>query len=215
MASSSLPARLWSRVFAAGYDKAMEKTESHGNAERRARLLAQARGTVVELGAGTGLNLPHYPADVELVLTEPEEPMARRLEDRLRSLGRSGRVLRAPAEALPLADASADTVVCTLVLCTVDDLGAALTEIRRVLRPEGTLVFLEHVAARQGSGLRRAQDVIHRPWHAFAAGCHDNRETEAAIRAAGFDIEEIEHGRLEAAAPPIRPLIAGRARLAA
>lgn len=193
------------------YDRAMARTESHGNASRRAALLARASGDVVELGAGTGLNLPFYPDDVSLVLTEPEEPMARRLEERLASLGRSGRVVRAGAESLPLEDASVDTVVSTLVLCTVDDLDAALASVRRVLRPGGTLLFLEHVAAPAGSGLRRVQDVVHGPWHAFAAGCHDNRDTEAAIRRAGFEVEEISHMELEAAAPPIRPLIVGRA----
>jgi SAM-dependent methyltransferase len=208
--------QLWGRVFAAGYDRALERTESQGNAARRAALLAHARGVVVELGAGTGLNLQHYPEDVaDLVLTEPEEPMARRLEARLASLGRPGRVLRAGAEELPLEDGSADTIVSTLVLCTVDDLDAALASVRRVLRPGGTLLFLEHVAAPAGSGLRRVQDVVHGPWHALAAGCHDNRDTEAALRRAGFAIDEISYGRLEAAAPPIRPLIVGRATPAA
>jgi ubiquinone/menaquinone biosynthesis C-methylase UbiE len=208
---ASLTSRLWARVFAATYDRALDRTERRGNVARRAALLADAYGVVVELGAGTGLNLPHYPAGADLILTEPEEPMARRLEARLRSLGRSGQVLRAPAEALPLADASADTVVSTLVLCTVDDLDAALAETRRVLRPDGQLLFLEHVAAPDGSRLRRVQDLVHGPWHALAAGCHDNRDTEAALVRAGFAIEEISHERLEAAPPPVLPLIVGRA----
>lgn len=208
----ALTARLWGKLFAALYDRALERTETHGNAARRAGLLADARGTVVELGAGTGLNLAHYPTDVELILTEPEEPMARRLEERLASTGRTGEVLRAPAEALPLPDASADTVVSTLVLCTVDDLDAALAEIRRVLRPDGRLLFIEHVAAPRGTRLRRVQEVVHGPWHAIAAGCNDNRETEAAIRRAGFEIEWLQRGTLEAAAAPVRPLISGRAR---
>ena len=192
------------------YDRALEQTEAHGNAARRASVLADARGTVVELGAGTGLNLAHYPADVELILTEPEEPMARRLEERL-GAGRRGRVLRAPAEALPLDDDSADSVVSTLVLCTVDDLNASLAEIRRVLRPGGRLLFIEHVAAPRGSRLRRVQELVHRPWHALACGCHDNRETEAALARAGFEVEGLQRGRLEAAAPPMRPLIFGSA----
>lgn len=211
----SLPARLWGRAFAAIYDRALEQTEAHGNAARRTSVLADARGTVVELGAGTGLNLAHYPADVELILTEPEEPMARRLEERLAAVGRPGRVLRAPAEALPVPDASADTVVSTLVLCTVDDLDASLAEIRRVLRPDGRLLFIEHVAAPRGSRLRRVQEVVHGPWHAIACGCHDNRETEAALLRAGFEVEGLQRGRLEAAAPPMRPLIFGSAGVGA
>lgn len=210
----SLLARLWGRGFAAIYDRALQRTEAHGNAERRARLLAGARGTVIELGAGTGLNLAHYPADVELTLTEPEEPMARRLEQRLSALGRTGRVLRAPAEALPLDDDSADTVVCTLVLCTVNDLDASLAEIGRVLRPGGRLLFIEHVAAPPDSRQRRLQDLVHGPWHAIAAGCHTNRDTESAIRDAGFALDELHRGELEGAAAPMRPLIFGSASVA-
>ena len=129
----------------------MRATENGGNAARRAAVLAHARGTVVELGAGTGLNLPHYPPDVELVLTEPEPPMSRRLLERLAQSGRQARVLQAPADRVPLPDGSVDTVVCTLVLCTVPDLDATLTEIRRLLRPDGRLLFIEHVAAEPGS----------------------------------------------------------------
>ena len=117
----------WGRCFAAIYEPLMQATENGGNAERRAAVLAHARGTVVELGAGTGLNLPHYPPDVELVLTEPEPPMARRLLERLQQSGRQARVLQAPAERIPLPDGCADTVVSTLVLCTVPDLDATLS----------------------------------------------------------------------------------------
>ena len=146
--------RAWGRCFAAIYEPLMQATEQGGNAERRAAVLALARGTVVELGAGTGLNLPHYPADVELVLTEPEPPMARRLLERLGQSGRQARVLQAPAERIPLPDGSVDTVVCTLVLCTVHDLDATLIEIRRLLRPDGRLLFIEHVAAQPSTRLR-------------------------------------------------------------
>ena len=192
----------------------MQATENGGNAERRAAVLARAHGTVVEIGAGTGLNLPHYPTDVELVLTEPEQPMARRLLERLQQSGRQARVLQAPAEQIPLPDDSADTVVSTLVLCTVPDLDATLSEIRRLLRPDGQLLFIEHVAAEPGTRLRRWQDRLERPWRRLAHGCHTNRDTEAALRNAGFALQETHHGRLEAELL-LRPLTWGTAGLAA
>ena len=115
---------------------------------RRSALLGDARGRVVEIGAGTGLNIAHYPDGIaELVLTEPDAAMRRRLARRLQRHGRVARIVDAPAERLPLADASVDTVVSTLVLCTVDDPERALREIARVLRPDGQLLFIEHVRA--------------------------------------------------------------------
>jgi SAM-dependent methyltransferase len=206
--------RAWGRCFAAIYEPLMQATEDGGNAERRAAVLARARGTVVELGAGTGLNLPHYPTDVDLVLTEPEQPMARRLLERLQQSGRQARVLHAPAERIPLPDASADTIVCTLVLCTVHDLDATLTESRRLLRRDGRLLFIEHVAAEPGTRLRRWQDRLERPWRRLAHGCHTNRDTEQALRDAGFALETIHHGQMEAELL-LRPLTWGTAKLAA
>jgi SAM-dependent methyltransferase len=204
----------WGRCFAAIYEPLMQATENGGNAARRAAVLARARGTVVELGAGTGLNLPHYPPDVELVLTEPEPPMARRLLERLQQSGRQARVLQAPADRIPLPDGSVDTVVCTLVLCTVHDLDATLTEIRRLLKPDGWLLFIEHVAAEPGTRLRHWQDRFERPWRRIAHGCHTNRDTEDALRNAGFALEEIHHGQMESELL-LRPLTWGTANLAA
>ena len=204
----------WGRCFAAIYEPLMQATEKGGNAERRAALLERARGTVVELGAGTGLNVPHYPTDVELVLTEPEQPMASRLRERLQQSGQQARVLQAPAERIPLPDGCADTVVSTLVLCTVHDLDATLTEIRRLLRPGGQLLFIEHVAAEPGTRLRRWQDRLERPWRRVAHGCHTNRDTEQALRDAGFALEKIERGQMEAELL-LRPLTWGTAKVAA
>jgi ubiquinone/menaquinone biosynthesis C-methylase UbiE len=201
----------WERAFAAFYDALLKSTEEAGNAARRNQVLARASGTVIELGAGTGFNLGHYPPDVELILCEPAEPMARRLEDRLTEQGRSGDVVRAPAESLPVEDDVADTVVSTLVLCTVDNPDEALREARRVLKPGGRLLFIEHVAAPEGSLTRRAQRLLHRPWRAFACGCHNHRETEASIRGAGFEIDVLENGELEKSPPIVRPLIWGTA----
>jgi len=130
------------------YDPSLALGERRGMAARRRALLAQARGRVLELGAGTGLNLAHYPADVAtLVVSEPDAAMRARLARRVERAGRHARVVEASAEALPFADATFDTVVSTMVLCTVQDVGAALAEIRRVLAPGGRLLLIEHVRA--------------------------------------------------------------------
>ena len=151
---------LWGRIFAAGYDRIMAGTEKAGLSERRERLLAPVSGRVLEIGGGTGANLPFYGAGVqELVITEPEEPMARRLERKLPDYSRPVRVVRAPAEQLPFEDESFDFVVATLVLCTVDDPARALGEARRVLKPGGRLLFLEHVRS-DDAKLARWQDRL-------------------------------------------------------
>jgi SAM-dependent methyltransferase len=166
---------------------------------------------VLEIGAGTGLNLAHYPDPLdELLLSEPVDPMARRLESRLRRSGVCGRVLRAGAEALPVATGSVDTVVSTLVLCTVPDPAAALEEIRRVLRPDGRLLFCEHVRS-DASRLSRRQERLARPWEAFADGCRCNQETLALIERS-LRIERLERQEWRGMPGLVRPLIVGEAR---
>jgi SAM-dependent methyltransferase len=181
-------------------------------AQRRRRLLAQARGDVLELGAGSGLNLPLYPPrGIErLVVTEPEPNMANRLERRAASLSRAVEVVRAPVESLPFDDDSFDTVVATLVLCTVGDPERSIAEIRRVLRPDGAFLFVEHVRS-DDHRLARWQDRLHRPWLLFADGCNCNRRTVEALRAGGFDVSDLEHAAWRRMPPLVRPLVAGRA----
>src|SRR5207249_6677845 len=129
---------------------------------------------VLEIGAGTGANLSLYgPAVESLTLTEPERPMLRRLERRARDHASSATVLRAPAEDLPFEDGSFDTVVTTLVLCGVDDQPRALREARRVLRPGGRLLFLEHVRS-DDPGVARLQDRMNWLNHSIF-GCDCNR----------------------------------------
>ena len=177
-------------VFAWVFDKRSRLQERNGMAEHRRDLLAHARGTVVEIGAGTGLNLPHYPPAVtEVVATEPEPNMRRRLERAASEAPVPVRILDAPAERLPLPDASVDTVVSTGVLCSVHDPQAALAEARRVLRPTGRLLVHEHVRAPEGTRLERRQDRWERAWGWFAGGCHPNRDSMAAVAAAGFVVE--------------------------
>jgi ubiquinone/menaquinone biosynthesis C-methylase UbiE len=204
---------VWGRVFATFYDRMTAGTERAGLAERRRDLLANASGKVLEIGAGTGLNLPHYPPAVEVVFTEPEAPMARRLERKLAQANRRAAVTLAPAEALPFADDSFDTVVCTLVLCTVSDPAKALSEIARVLRPGGQLLFLEHVRA-DDPGLARWQDRLAPLWRRFGHGCNCNRPTPSLIEGSALSLEQIEQDELPKAPPIVRPLVVGRARAA-
>ncbi len=197
-------------VFAAMDDRLMAGTERAGLADRRAELVAGARGATLELGAGTGLNLRHYPAAVtDLVLAEPDRHMARRLRARLGEAGRPAEVVEAPAERLPFEDGRFDTVVVTLVLCTVQDPGQALEEIARVLKPGGRLLFLEHVRAPDGARLSRWQDRLERPWGWFGGGCHPNRDTVAALEASPLSVESADPGELPKAPPIVRPLVVG------
>jgi ubiquinone/menaquinone biosynthesis C-methylase UbiE len=203
----------WGRLFAASYDRCLRGAEEAGLGEKRHELLATATGRVLELGAGTGVNLDHYPPAVEeLVLVEPDPHMAKRLRARLATSSRQATVLEAPAERLPLADGEFDLVVATLVLCTVPDQAAALAELRRVMAPGGHLLLIEHV--RSGDpGIARWQDRLERPWRFLADGCHCNRDTAAGLAAAGFDTGDLESDRLPKSPPIVRPLIRGQVTL--
>jgi SAM-dependent methyltransferase len=180
-------------------------------AELRRSLVAQVRGAVLEVGAGTGLNLAHYPDGLDrLVLCEPNRHMAQRLARRVGRLGRDAQIVRAPAETLPFDDATFDTVVSTLVLCTVADPEASLDEIGRVLRPDGALLFLEHVRA-DGVRLARWQDRLHGPWSAFADGCSCNRRTLERLSGRGYAVSVWQRARWRRMPPIVRPLVAGQA----
>ncbi|WP_082962056.1 class I SAM-dependent methyltransferase [Mycobacterium sp. 852014-52144_SCH5372336] len=178
----------WLRIFALAYDPLLWLGEIAGMRRRRAALLADAYGRVVEIGAGTGLNVAHYPEAVtELVLTEPEPGMRRKLSRRVRQCDSATSIVDAPAERLPFDDASVDTVVSTLALCTVDEPERALREIARVLRPAGQLLFIEHVRA-SSRLLAACQDKLVEPWRHFAGGCRCNRDTVGRLRASGFTV---------------------------
>jgi ubiquinone/menaquinone biosynthesis C-methylase UbiE len=198
-------------IFAAIYDRALASLERDGLRDMRAELLADARGETLEVGAGTGHNLEHYPDAVSrLVLAEPDPHMAKRLRPHaLATRGQAVEVIEAPAEALPFEDASFDTVVSTLVLCTVSDPAKAVFELRRVLRDDGRLLLIEHVRGADGTRLTRWQDRLEQPWGWFAGGCHPNRATEAALAAGGFDLEGVSSHTLPRSALLIRPAIAG------
>jgi SAM-dependent methyltransferase len=203
---------LWARVSALIYDPFLHVGEAAGMRAARKSLLEQAAGRVIEVGAGTGLNFPHYPpAARELILVEPEPAMRRRLERRVRRSDRQAVIVDASAEGLPVADQSVDTVVSTLVLCTVEQPDWALAEIARVLRPGGQLLFIEHVRA-ESPALAWWQDRLVGPWLRFACGCRCNRATVELMRACGFEVEASK-GAWRAMPPIVRPLMSGRAQL--
>ena len=199
----------WAKGFAVLYDPFLWAGEVAGMRRRRRALLAAARGRVLEIGAGTGLNIPYYPRGLsELILAEPDAAMSRRL---VRRVAGTATVLAAPAEQLPLDDASVDTVVSTFVLCTVESAEAALSEIRRVLRPDGQLLLIEHVRSdvRWRAALQRR---LRRPWSSFARGCRCDQATPELLRACGFRAE-LDSARWRGMPAIVAPLVVGIARL--
>jgi ubiquinone/menaquinone biosynthesis C-methylase UbiE len=201
-----------SRLFAATYDRMIAKIERAGLHAHREALLASARGRVLEVGGGTGANLTLYgPAVESLTVTEPDPAMFRRLEKRIRAQAPLTTALRAPAEDLPFEDDSFDTVVSTLVLCTVGDQPRALRELRRVLRSDGTLLFIEHVQS-DDVRLARKQDRFNGLNRIVAQGCNCNRPTLRSLQAAGFEITTVEHTEMTKAPSFLRPLVVGDAR---
>ena len=213
MAAADIPRPRFARM----YLSASARAERRGATRHRQRLLDGARGTVVELGAGNGLTFSHYPAEVaEVIAIEPEPTLRAEAERAAAEAAVTVRVLPGVADELPLADASADAAVASLVLCSVPDQGAALAELRRVLRPRGELRFYEHVIARSQPKRLMLQIADHsRFWPTVAGGCHPARDTTAAIEAAGFEIEQIERfGFAAQRFEPSIPHILGRARRA-
>ena len=202
--------RLFLRCYAATYDLFIGPAERAGLRQQRRDLLAQATGATAEIGAGTGLNLPHYPpAITRLVLIEPDPYMARRLRRRGAGSGREVEIIAATASRLPLPDASFDTVVVTFVLCSVPDEQMALGEIARVLVPGGRLLFLEHVRSTD-PGIAAKQDKMPFPYP--LVGCHPNRDTLREIEASTLAVESVRSGELPRAPRIERPVIVGAAR---
>ena len=161
--------------------------------DERIQLLAHARGDVLELGMGTGLNLAHYGDVTSLSSVEPSAVMRAKAEERARALGKTVRFETAFAEKLPFADASFDTVVSTFVLCSVRDLDRAFQEIRRVLRPGGRFLALEHVRS-ESANVAAMQDFVVPVWKRLLGGCHPNRDIGPMPgRQAGLKVVSLEH----------------------
>jgi ubiquinone/menaquinone biosynthesis C-methylase UbiE len=179
-------------LFARGFDRTAWKIEDRGQRENRQRTLAGLSGRVIEVGAGNGLNFPLYPDTVdEVVAVEPEAFLRNRARDAAVNAPVKITVVDGTAQSLLAEDASFDAGVASLVLCSVFDQAQALRELRRVIRPGGELRFYEHVRAERPLAFRaqRAFDVA---WSRFAGGCHTSRDTLAAIRGAGWEVEQYE-----------------------
>jgi SAM-dependent methyltransferase len=203
-------------LFARVYERVSRHAEERGQAGHRQEALAGLRGGVIEVGAGNGLNFPHYPPEVtEVVAVEPEPYLRRRAEEQAAQAPAPVRVVDGLADRLPAGDGELDAGVASLVLCTVPRPAAALAELRRVIRPGGELRFYEHVISPR-PGPARAQRALDglRLWPLLAGGCHCARDTLAEIEAAGFAIESCRRfafrpSLLEA---PVTPKVLGRAR---
>jgi ubiquinone/menaquinone biosynthesis C-methylase UbiE len=202
---------VWGRIFAAGYDHIMSGPERATLRTHREALIPQAAGRVLEIGVGTGANLPFYAGVETLTLTEPDKPMVHRLERRLGESSPGSLLLRAPAEDLPFEDDSFDAAVSTLVLCTVDDQPRAVRELRRVLKPGGRLLFIEHVRA-DDQRLARWQDRLNGFQTGLGHGCNCNRPTLQTITAAGFTITKLDRDTMRNAPAIVRPLVVGIAQ---
>ena len=202
------------------YDLLSRGAEKGEMGERREALLASVEGDVLEIGAGTGWNLPHYRAATRVVAVEPDASMAKRLPEKLAQASVPVEVVTAQAESLPFPDsaqaeslpfpdASFDAVVSTFVLCSVEDPSRVLAELRRVLRPEARLVLLEHV---RGEGrTARWQDRMTGLHRRLAGNCHLNRDTRTAIGEAGFDVAAIAPVRIPGSHALVRDGIQGAA----
>jgi len=179
-----------SRLCAATYDLCLWPGERLGLRALRRRAVAGLRGRVLELGAGTGLNFPHYRDATEVVAVEPDPAMRRRAATRARADSVPIVLVDVYAEVLPVADHSVDAAAITLVLCSVGDVGQALAELRRVLRPRAPVHLIEHVRAPHAL-IAALQTALTPLQQRVAGNCHLDRRTVDALRAAGFIIEEV------------------------
>lgn len=203
---SSKHTGLRARIFTYLLAKANARYE-HWMASRKRQLLGDLLGTVLEIGPGAGVNLPYYAAGVHWIGIEPNPYMQAHLRKEAEKRGLHVDLRTGMAERIEFPDQSMDAVVGTLVLCSVDDTSRVLKEIQRILKPGGSYIFIEHVAAPRGTSLRRVQRLVRPILKFFAEGCHSDRETWNEIATAGFHEVKIEHFR--APLPILSPHIAG------
>ncbi len=201
----------FSQLMAKYYDRALQNAETKCLQEWRAVLLSHAFGDVLEIGCGTGLNLDYYPDSIKhLYLAEPDAAMREKLQLKISTKKQKNiDVLSCPAESIPLLNASCDTVISTLVLCTVKNLEKSLSELHRILKPNGKLIFIEHVAAHNNPQRLRWQYRLEPFWKIIACGCCLTRQTQEAIINAGFQFEEISRQSMRGVPAIVRPSIKG------
>ena len=199
------PVRAWAN---ARFFDSMDWYQHRRLGARKRALFADLPPLVVELGAGAGASMRYLAPGTSVVAIEPNPHAHDALRRKAARYGIALEIRDERAEATGLATASVDAVLCTLVLCTVEDQAAALAEVRRILRPGGRFVFIEHVASGAGP-LRALQRLVRRPWRYVFDGCCLDRDTAAAIAATGFTDVQIEHGRFGGVFVPVWPQISG------
>ncbi len=200
-----------SRFFAFIYDPMIAKTETACLQDWRKKLLANAYGKVLEVGAGTGANINFYPQQVqELIISEPDEFMRKRLLEKLENSSlKNTQIKTFGMEDIDLADNSVDCVVSTLVCCSVTSPHDALKQVYRVLKPGGLFLFMEHVAAENNPNRLKWQNRINPIWKRISGNCHTNRETEKYMLERGFTIKQITKASMRKAPAFVRPTIRG------
>lgn len=198
-------------IVALIYDKFMAASEEACLRDWRRALLQKVHGDVLEIGAGTGASIDFYPESVKnIVFSEPDKAMRGQLAVRVaESTLKNATISSASAEEIEAKDGVYDFIVTSLVCCSVTNLEAVLEQIHRALKPGGRLVFLEHVAAIEGTKRRKWQNLLNPLWRKVAGNCHLNRETEKAIISAGFEISEIKRESMRKAISLVRPTIRG------
>lgn len=193
------------------YDSLLAKSEEACLTEWRSELVKHVHGNVLEIGAGTGANILFYPKNgIELTLSEPDKHMRTQLEEKVKNEGLDHVTISSHTiEENHRPDATFDCVVSTLVCCSVPNLASAFSEIKRILKPDGYFIFLEHVGAEKGTRRRRWQNRLTPLWCKISGNCHLNRETEIAFNNAGFTFKEIKRESMRKATPLVRPTIRG------
>ena len=193
------------------YDSLLAKSEEACLMEWRSELVKHVHGNVLEIGAGTGANILFYPKNgIELTLSEPDKHMRTQLEEKVKNEGLDHVTISSHTiEENHRPDATFDCVVSTLVCCSVPNLASAFSEIKRILKPDGYFIFLEHVGAKKGTRRRQWQNRLTPLWCKISGNCHLNRETEIALKNAGFTFKEIKRESMRKATPLVRPTIRG------
>jgi len=194
--------RLFAWLMANGTAEYEEKIS-----DRKRSLFTNLHGKILEIGPGTGPNLSYYPSDIQWIGIEPNPFMHSYLQKEADKLGLNIDIRTATAEKLDAEDSSVDTVISTLVLCSVPDLASTLQEILRVLKPGGRFLFIEHVAAPNGTFLRSVQNTVKPVWQVLGDGCNPNRETGSALENAGF--ASVDYQKFDAPVPLVTPHIIG------